>query len=892
LTRFLYTIFIIVLVLLAVRVFPQENGEINDSTLLLQEIIENPELPIIEKPQKPAFESPIDYKARDSMAVSLENGNQIVYLYGDANIKYGTIELNAAFISVNLGTKEIYAEGYTDTTGLTIGRPKFKEGTEEFDCSTLRYNFETGKGFVQNVLTSMEDGKVHSEKAKMVSKDVFCIHDGKYSTCDADHPHFYLKITKGKIINNKAIIAGLSYIVIEDFPIYFPFLPYGYIPTNKKTYSSGILIPDYGELKDRGFFLKDGGFYWAASDYFDLKLTGEIYTKGSWGLSMENRYRKRYKYSGNFNFSYRNLVTGEKGINLRSDPSFSVRWNHSQDTKANPTSSFNANIDFKTSGFSKNHEYDNTEKYLQNNTSSGISYRKDFPNSPLSFSANMRISQNTRDSTISLTLPQLTFNMKTIYPFKNKNRVGKKKIHEEISFGYQARIENKIDAKEYEILSTPLSKWKNGVDHDIKTTLPSFKIFNHINFTPSISYKERWYIQSIEKKWAEGYYEIDNETGFNEWIPGQVLTETKDGFKRNYEFSGGIGASTTLYGIYQMKNTNAYISAVRHKMDFSTGFNYRPDFGEEYWGFWDWVQIDSLGTKQLYNLFQGAIFGSTGAGESGSVSFSMKNNIEMKVRNDKDTLSTERFKKVAIFDDLSFSGSYNLAADSMKLSVIGLVARTKIAGTVLSISGTLNPYALNEKGEITKEYMWNNSTGLSKLGRITNLSTGFNFNFGSDKLDKRINERMTKMETDTTSNLLDSLTENELETDKPNKEQDKQLYKSKIPWRITVNYNISYMNHKNNPTINQTLGFSGNIDITDKWKASFSSGIDLKELKLTHTSMSVTRSLHCWNMSFSFSPISKMPFYSFSLSANAAMLNFLKINKTDPRGGSSSYSGW
>ena len=838
----------------------QSSLSLNDSILT--------DKPDSTKKPKQIFESPITYNSSDSMAVSMEDGKQIVYLYGNAEIKYGTIDLTAGFISVNLATKEIYAEGIKDSSETIVQKPHFKEGSEEFDCSSLRYNFDTGKGFVENVISSQQDGKVQSAKAKMLSKDIFCMADGKYSTCDAEHPHFFLNITKGKIINNKAIIAGFSYMVLEDFPLYFPFLPYGYIPTNNTTYSSGVILPTQGELNNRGYYLKDGGFYWAASDYFDLKLTGEIYTKGSWGVNVLNNYRLRYKFSGSFSFGYRNLVLGERGINQTSQSSFSITWSHSQDQKSSPSIQFSANVNFSSSGYSKNHEYDNTQKYLQNSQSSSISFRKTFSNTPFSMSVNMRESQNTKDSTISLSLPEFAFNMKTIQPFKRKKRVGSKGIFEDISIGYTANIKNQISTKENKLLSSKFSDWKKGVDHTFNITLPSFRLLNYINFTPSISHKQRWYFDYLQKYWVDGYTVKDFNTGMNKWVSGHVEAEQKNGFKINYEYSGGIGASTTLYGFYQMKNTNSYFQALRHKVDLSVSFNYHPDFGREQYGFYDWVQVDSLGSMEKYNIFQNGIFGSTGEGKSGSVGFSLNNNLEMKVRNLNDTISKEKFKKVAIFDNLGLSGNYNLAADSMNLSTISLIARTKIAGTVISISGTLNPYALDSRGKITKKYMWNTASGISKLGRITNLSTGFGFNINSDQFQKKQKENAEGGDSEGIDKKQPST---------PNS----SYQKFSMPWRLSFNYSIYYTNTTGKPAINQSLGFNGGIDFSDKWKANFTSSFDFKTLKIGYTNVSVVRNLHCWTMSFNFSPVSQNPYYSFTLSANASMLKDLKIDKTN-----------
>jgi hypothetical protein len=832
---------------------------------------------LLRQPKKTAnfLDGPIKYSARDSMPISMENGEQIIYLYGDASVEYGTIKLNAEFVSVNFAKKEIYASGVADSLGTIVGKPKFSEGQEEFDCGTLRYNFLTKKGFIEDVVTKQQDGLVRSAKAKMLNKDVYCMVDGKYSPCDAEHPHYYLQMTKGKVLKDKAIITGRAYLVLLDFPIYFPFLPYGYIPTNKKTYTSGVIIPSYGEEERWGFYLKDGGFYWAASDYFDMKVTGDIYSKGSWGVNFDTRYKLRYKFSGNVGFNIKYNTTGEKDINQNPSQSFKVRWSHNQDAKSNPSSNFSANIDFSTSGYSKLNEYEDPNKFLENSKSSGISYRKTFLNTPFSFSANAKITQNTKDSSLYVSLPSMTVNMKTIEPFKPKKRVGKKKVWEDIKIGYSANIQNSIKTKESELLKTPIAAWKKGIDHNIPITLMQFKLLKHINVTPSISYKERWFFDYIEKNWVDGYEVVDKETGLEKWVPGHVEKLRHDGFKRNYEYSGGIGSSTTLYGFYQLKNPNSKLKpVVRHKADLSASFSYHPDFGEKRYGFYDWVQVDSLGKMQQYSYFEGGVMSYTSTGRSGSVSFGMNNNIELKMVDLKDTSATEKFKKIPIFDNLGFSGSYNLAADSMNLSPISINARTKIAGYSINISGTLNPYALNEKGRVYNEYQWNHATGIGKLGRLTNLSTGFNLNYSSDKLKKKLDELKK---------------EKKGEEGKKEEEVAGKYAVFDMPWNINFNYSFNYQNSNNQPRVIQTVGFSGGIDFSDKWKSTFTSGFDMDALKLTHTSVSITRDLHCWSMSFNFSPIGTSKFYTFTLSANAAMLKDVKIDKTSRPGGSYGY---
>ena len=834
-------------------------AEVPDSIVDMIQVPEQISIDTIAVPNKqPVIDSPIDYNSVDSMAISLENGQQIVHLYGGATIKYGTINLEADYISMNFEETEIYASVLHDSLGNIVKKTKFSEGSETFECETLRYNFVTGKGFVENVVTEQQDGLVRSSKAKMMNKDVYCMVDGKYSTCDAEHPHFYLQMTKGKVLREKAIITGRSYLVLEDFPIYVPFLPYGYIPTNKKTYSSGVIIPSYGEETQYGFYLRDGGFYWAASDYFDLRLTGDIYSKGKWAVNTNTRYRIRYKFSGSFGFSYSQNVTGERGINQQKSPSFRINWSHSQDSKANPSQTFQASVNFSSSGFNKENEFNNVDKFLENSAKSTISYQKVFLNTPLSISTSFSIDQNMRDTTLSVSLPSFVFRMKTLYPFKNKNRVGKKKPWEDIQIGYTGNYDSRITTKEYLLLSTPYADWNKSIRHSLPITLPSFSLFKHINVVPSFGFNERWYFEYTERYWVDGYSVTDNETGLDQWVSGHVEEVVRDKFRRNYDFNFGLNASTTLYGMYNMVNPNWKVKAIRHKIDPRIGFSYKPDFSNRIFGFYEWVQVDSLGNYQLFNMFPS---GSASAGKSGSVNFGLSNNVEMKVANSKDTTATEAFKKVAIFDNLSFNGSYNLIAEQFNLSNISINARTKIAGTSININATLDPYALNEKGVRINEYMWNNATGISKLGRIVNVSTGYSFSYSSDKFKKAINGDKT-------------------DDKKPNESKNSFYEPFDMPWRVSMSYTFSYTNPNGTPRLMQSVSLNGNIDLTPKWKTTFSSGFDFMSMKITHTKMTIIRDLHCWTMSFDFSPISSRPYYMFTIRANASMLKDLKVERT------------
>ncbi len=804
------------------------------------------------KAQAPVLEAPINYNAKDSIVVALDSKK--VFLYKEAVVTYQDIELKADFIQLDLNTKEVYAEGVKDTAGVVQGSPVFKDGSDEFESKDIRYNFKSQKGIIHDVKTEQGEGYVQSERAKKTDKDVFIMKNGKYTTCDADHPHFYLNMTKAKVISNKKIITGPAYMVLEDFPIYFPFLPFGFFP-NSESYSSGIIIPSYGEEQNRGFFLREGGYYIAASPYYDLTLKGDIYSKGSWATYLSSNYKKRYKFSGNFSFSYNLNQYGEKDLPTSyKTKGFSVRWSHTQDSKANPFQSFSANVNLSTSSYDKENSND-IQNYLSTTKSSSISYTKKWENSPFNMSVNFRHSQNSTDSTMSLSFPEMTFNMSKIYPFRAKHRSGKLKFYENIGFSYTGNIKNSITAKEDVILKKSLVKdWSNGWKHSIPITLPSFNLFKYINMSPSVSYSERWYLSTINR-----HYEYDEVNQV-----GEVVTDTVYGFKRNYEYSYSLSSSTNIYGMYTMKNPNWRLKQIRHKITPSVSFSYRPDFGAPRFGFWD-SYIDGTGKEVFYDHFEKGVFGSSGRGESGAISFSLANNVEAKVLAKNDTAANaEKFKKIKIIDNLSFSGSYNLVADSMNLSTISIRGRTTIKGVSVNFGGTVNPYMTDSEGNAIDEYAWNHKSGLAKLGRLTNANLSFGMSFKS----KEAKQEQAAGE-----------------------EQKEQVPFSpfplpeyadfSMPWDMNFNYSLSYsrQNPYQKASVSQSINFSGSLTLTEKWNMRLTTNFDVEARKFSFTTFNVSRNLHCFNMSFNFVPFGDRKSYSFTLNASSSMLKDLKIDK-------------
>ncbi|NQU85730.1 MAG: LPS-assembly protein LptD [Mariniphaga sp.] len=824
----------------------------------------------IDSVKPPFLEAPIVYNALDSIVFSLDG--QKVYLYKNAKVTYQQIVLTADYIILDLETKEVYAEGVLDTAGVIQGEPIFMDGGDEFESKTMRYNFETQKGIITEVRTEQGEGFIHSKRTKKISADEFILKDGKYTTCDADHPHFYLHLTKAKVIKNNKIVTGPAYMVLEDFPLYFPILPFGYFP-NTTTYSSGIIIPTYGEEANRGFFLREGGYYWAANDYFDLSVKGDIYSKGSWATKLHTNYKYLYHFSGSFDFSYNVNVAGEKGLdNYKRTPQFRIAWTHSQDAKANPSRNFSASVNFSTSGFEKQNSTAYTaNSYLQTQKSSSISYTKRWENTPFNMSANLRHSQNSRDSTISLSLPEMTFSMAKIYPFKKKVRSGQQKWYEKFGINYSANFRNSISGvKEDSLFLTSFSKdWKNGIKHNIPISLPSFNLFKYVNFSPSFSFNEKWYFNSKEYTYNENTKKVD--------------VETISGFNRIYDYAYSLSASTNIYGMFTPKNTNSRIKGIRHKMSPSVSFSYRPDFGKEKFGYYVPIADDN-GNITYYDRFDKGIFGgSPGRGASGAINFSLNNNIEMKVLESKDTTQTAaKFKKVKILDNLSLNTSYDLIRDSLNLSVINIRGRTTIKGVSLNFGGVLDPYEMDSVGTSVvrvHKYTWNHNKGLAKLGRLTRANLSFGMSFSSKDVKK---------DTGRGNNNGDVEGEGEEEAEVEGAKMTNENFgyvDFDVPWDVRFNYNFNYT--RNNPfekgKISQTLSFSGNLALTSKWRLTMNSNYDIMAKEFSFTTFTVHRDLHCWQMLFTFVPFGYMKSYSFTLSANSGMLRDLKVDKRRSR---------
>ena len=790
---------------------------------------------------KPLFDDLVKYDADDSVRFSIQEKK--VYLYGNGFVKYLTTELRADYIELDMDKKLAMATGVPDSVGKLKGTPKFKDGGQEFESTELHYNFDTKKGYVTEIITQEGEGYIQGKTTKKMSDSVYCVKHGMYTTCDEhDHPHFGLNMSKAKMIKDKKIFVGFTNLELEGIPLPI-FIPFGFFPITKKA-TSGIIMPTYGEERMRGFNLRGGGYYIYINDYIDMNITGDIYTNGSWGLQYATQYRKRYKFNGNLNFTISKNYVSEKGLpDYQESSDWSVRWTHTQDGKANPYSSFSASVDMSSAN--NNYYNANTVDGIANQRKqSSISWSKKWPESPFSLSGSFNHSQNSRDSSIAITLPNLSLRMTQIYPFRKKGKSGEMKWYDNIGVSYSAELRNSIQTKEDKLFKSSFERdWSNGFKHNIPISL-QFKIAKDVTFTPSLNYNGYLNLKTIEKIWIP-------DTSAN---GGQFITRDVPGlnYSHDYSASGSIGYTPTIYGMFMFK-PGCKVVAIRHMIRPSISASYTPaikPLGNYKKSYFD-------GEKEVeYDIHEGLTYrpNTTGGKQSGSISFSLDNNVEMKVRNDKDTTGDEEFKKVKLLESFRLSISYNPFADSMNFSNISINARTKILNNKvdLNFSGTIDPYAID-----TNNVRYNKYHG--KLGRLTNASISTNFSFSAD------NGQNKEKKNDLVGGFYDDYVDFD------------------VPWNISISYNLTYSKPSpyKSPTISQIINFSGDLSLTPKWKLTFQSGYDIKNKEVTSTSFSVTRDLHCWEMTFNCMPFGQHQSYNFEIHVRSSLLRDLKLTKRD-----------
>ena len=790
---------------------------------------------------KPLFDDLVKYDADDSVRFSIQEKK--VYLYGNGFVKYLTTELRADYIELDMDKKLAMATGVPDSVGKLKGTPKFKDGGQEFESTELHYNFDTKKGYVTEIITQEGEGYIQGKTTKKMSDSVYCVKHGMYTTCDEhDHPHFGLNMSKAKMIKDKKIFVGFTNLELEGIPLPI-FIPFGFFPITKKA-TSGIIMPTYGEERMRGFNLRGGGYYIEIKDYIDMNITGDIYTNGSWGLQYATQYRKRYKFNGNLNFTISKNYVSEKGLpDYQESSDWSVRWTHTQDGKANPYSSFSASVDMSSAN--NNYYNANTVDGIANQRKqSSISWSKKWPESPFSLSGSFNHSQNSRDTSIAITLPNLSLRMTQIYPFRKKGKSGEMKWYDNIGVSYSAELRNSIQTKEDKLFKSSFERdWSNGFKHNIPISL-QFKIAKDVTFTPSLNYNGYLNLKTIEKIWIP-------DTSAN---GGQFITRDVPGlnYSHDYSASGSIGYTPTIYGMFMFK-PGCKVVAIRHMIRPSISASYTPaikPLGNYKKSYFD-------GEKEVeYDIHEGLTYrpNTTGGKQSGSISFSLDNNVEMKVRNDKDTTGDEEFKKVKLLESFRLSTSYNPFADSMNFSNISISARTKILNNKvdLNFSGTIDPYAID-----TNNVRYNKYHG--KLGRLTNATISTNFSFSAD------NGQNKEKKNDLVGGFYDDYVDFD------------------VPWNISISYNLTYSKPSpyKSPTISQIINFSGDLSLTPKWKLTFQSGYDIKNKEVTSTSFSVTRDLHCWEMTFNCMPFGQHQSYNFEIHVRSSLLRDLKLTKRD-----------
>ena len=862
----------------------------------------------IARKKQGGVDAPVNYQADDSLVYDAKN--KVAYLYGNSNVKYTNMDLSSDRISMDMDKSNVKAMGTPDSTadGGVKGKPIFKMGSDTYDTDTIKFNFKSKKALINNVYTEQEDGFLTGMKSKRDSSGVIYLQHGRYTTCDDPHPDFYISLSRAKVRPGKDVVFGPAYLVVCDVPMPLA-IPYGFFPFTK-SYSSGFIMPTYGDETARGFYLRDGGYYFAMNDKWDLKLLGEIYTKGSWGLSAASNYRKRYKYSGSFFFSYQDTKNGDKGMpDFTEQESFKLQWSHRQDSKANPYSSLSASVNFATSSYERNNlnSLYNPQTMTQSTRTSSVSWSTTFSSIGLSLSSTANLSQNMRDSSIAMTLPDLNISLSRFYPFRRKHAVGKERWYEKISMSYTGHLSNSISTKEDQLMNSNIIKdWRNGMQHNIPIS-GNFMLFDVINVSPSFNFTDRMYTNKVTRSWDEA-----NQ---------RELCDTTYGFHNVYNWNLSLSASTKLYGFYvpNRKLFGDKIVAVRHVFTPQVSFSYAPDFSTSHYGYYDsYLKTDANGNVSLveYSPYQNFLYGVPGKGKTGSISWDISNNIEMKVRSDKDSTG---YRKLSIIDELGASMSYNMAAKVRPLSDLSVRLRLKWwKKYTFNMNAVFATYAydLDENG---KPYVGTHTEySRGRFGRFQGMSQNISFTLSPDQLrkwfghgdkddekdGKRNKDDEEGMDTDIESNVDDDMIQAQRGAKNKKKgalaETDGDGYMAfSMPWSMTFGYGITMRENTsgkfNTKTMRypykftQTLNISGNLRLSEGWNISFSSGYDFEYKKMSMTTASLQRDLHCFNMSCSV-VLAPYTSYNFSFRCNAATLT--DALKYDKRSGYSNAVQW
>lgn len=817
-----------------------------------------------------SIDAVVHYQALDSLRFDISS--QKVFMYKENDITYQDINLKADYVEIEFATNSVFATGLPDSSNTLAGLPVFTMADNTFDSEEMHYNFKSKKGLVKKVITKDNEGYLHGGTVKKLGDNTSNLLDGAYTTCELDHPHFEFRFKKARVIPDNKIVTGPAYLVIEDVPTPLA-IPFGMFP-NKKGQRSGILIPTWGESTQRGFYFENGGYYFAINDYLDLKLVGDIYTLGSWAVKPAMNYRKRYKYNGNFNALYSINVLGEEGTPSYSrNRDFSIRWTHSQDPKASPTSKFSSNVNIASTQSNKFNPVSSND-YLRNTLQSSINYSKNWSGK---YFLNLALNhqQNTITRELNLTLPSVTFNVNQFYPFRPKKVSGKLKWYDNISVNYNVAAENRINTYDSALFSNDLgSKLKNGLKHSLKVSSGSIKILKYLVWSNSLNYTERWYSQAHVKSWHNDSLYLNEGP-----IAGYVGTDTISGFYAVRDFNFSTSASTTMYGMYAYRK--GPVKAIRHVIKPSLSFSMRPDFSTAEWGYYKYYQNEQ-GKTIKYSPYDDMIYGSAPEGRSGAIGFRLSNNLEMKVRNRQDTITGT--KKIVLIEDLSLSTGYDIARDSLNMNKLTISGRTTLFKKLqVNYASSFDPYALDSNGLRINKFEWDVNR---KLFRTENhnwrLGIAFKLNSEMFGKNKKPATAVPKERTSTEG------TEQELKDINNNPEG---FVDWNVPWSLNLSYDFTYntkYTYRNgywdydiskDKQVIQSLTFTGDVNLTPKWKFGFRSGYDFPTKTITYTSLQIHRDLHCWEMSFNWVPYGFQQSWNFSINIKSSLLQDLKLDK-------------
>lgn len=791
------------------------------------------------------LKSKVQCDARDSMPFDILG--QKLRLYGNAKVKYEDVDVKAGYIEFDLGNNMVIAAGEKDSAGNIINKPELMDESGTISGDSIFYNTKTKKGLIKFLRTEQGGGFITTDVAKKDSNDVSYIKNGSYTTCNLEHPHFFIRMTKMKIIPNDKIVTGPAYLVIGDIPTPLA-IPFGFFP-NKKGRSSGIIIPAYGQSPGLGYYLKDGGYYFGLNDHYDLALKADVYSRGSWGLKALSNYNVRYKYSGNFALGYSTFKTSEKEFpdySVRHD--FNVRWSHRQDQKANPSVRFSSDVNILSSNYNKFNS-NNTNDYLSNTFQSNIAWGKSWKRANLS--TNLRHSQNTITHKMDMSLPQVAYSVNRFNPTKlfEKEGVIKSRWYDKIGVSYTADFENRISIRDTNIFK-PTTNLMDSLQLGIKHTVPLSASYSNrfFSFSPQANFTSLWYFDKISKTYDAG---------------DTLRTDTIKEFKTANFYTISLVTTSKLYGFYTFKN--ARVKAIRHVITPTVSFNYRPDFGAASLHYYETIYPNNSSTPLTYSIFQNGLYGSPPAGKVAGISFGLDNNLEMKVRpGKKDTATTD--KKIVLIESFSINSSYNYAAEVFALAPFNIAARTRLYKNLISISGgaLVDPYKIDHTGFRYNHYMMEDGV----LGRLTSAQVSLTANLQSKtKKDDAMSKEKAKNDKVYEQQYNYAITHPEYYVD------------FNVPWNLNIGYNLRYDKPGIVETVTQSATFSGDVKVTDKWKVGFSSGWDLEKHDFTYTSLNVYRDLHCWEMTFNWVPFGFRKSYTININVKSSVLQDLKLSR-------------